>query len=205
MANELERPAPPALPLATETYDRPFMDQNSNVLRLFFTRLVNAFDNLVSTDNGGKFLYSPVGTFYSTADQNAAAVNTGYAVTFNNTVLNNGVTLSNNSRVNVANAGVYQFNVTLQLEHNNASDAQITIYEEKNGSAVAYSGHEFHIKGSDYQTINWEFMVSLVASDYIEIYWATDDTGVNLHTEAASSPHSGIPSASIDVTFVSNV
>ena len=205
MANELERPAPPALPLATETYSRPFMDQNSNVLRLFFTRLVNAFDNLVSTDNGGKFIYSPVGTFYSTQDQTAAAVNTGYAVTFNNTVLNSGVTLSNNSRINVTNAGVYQFNVTLQLEHNNASDAQITIYEEKNGSSVAYSGHEFHIKGNDYEAVNWEFMVSLAANDYIEIYWATDDTGVNLHTEAASSPHPGIPSASIDVTFVSNV
>jgi hypothetical protein len=205
MANELERPAPPALPLATETYDRPFMDQNSNVLRLFFTRLINAFDNLVSTDNGGKFLYSPVGTFYSTQDQSAAVVNTGYAVTFNNTVLNSGVTLSNNSRINVTDAGVYQFNVTLQLEHNNASDAQVTIYEEKNGSAVAYSGHEFHIKGNDYDVLNWEFMVSLAASDYIEIYWATDDTGVNLHTEAASSPHPGVPSASIDVTFVSNV
>jgi len=205
MANELERPAPPALPLATETYDRPFMDQNSNVLRLFFTRLINAFDNLVSTDNGGKFLYSPVGTFYSTQDQSAAVVNTGYAVTFNNTVLNSGVILSNNSRINVTDAGVYQFNVTLQLEHNNASDAQVTIYEEKNGSAVAYSGHEFHIKGNDYDVLNWEFMVSLAASDYIEIYWATDDTGVNLHTEAASSPHPGVPSASIDVTFVSNV
>ena len=205
MANELERPAPPALPLATETYDRPFMDQNSNVLRLFFTRLINAFDNLVSTDNGGKFIYSPVGTFYSTQDQSAAAINTGYAVTFNNTVLNSGITLSNNSRINVTDAGVYQFNVTLQLEHNNASDAQITIYEEKNGSAVAYSGHEFHIKGNDYDVLNWEFMVSLAANDYVEIYWATDDTGVNLHTEAASSPHPGIPSASIDVTFVSNV
>ena len=205
MPNYLERPAPPALPLATETYNRSFMDQNSNVLRLFFTRLINAFDNLVSTDNGGKFIYSPVGAFYSTQDQSASAINTGYAVTFNNTVLNSGITLSNNSRINVTDAGVYQFNVALQLEHNNASSAQITIYEEKNGSAVSYSGHEFNIKGNDYDVLNWEFMISLAASDYIEIYWATDDTGVNLHTKAASSPHPGIPSASIDVTFVSNV
>ena len=205
MANELERPAPPALPLATETYDRPFMDQNSNVLRLFFTRLINAFDNLVSTDNGGKFIYSPVGTFYSTQDQTAAVVDTGYAVTFNNTVLNSGITLSNNSRINVTDAGVYQFNVTLQLEHNNSSSVGVTIYEEKNGTAVSYSGHHFQIKGNDYYLINWEFMASLAAGDYIEIYWATDDTDLNLHTEAASSPHPGIPSASIDVTFISNV
>lgn len=205
MANEIDREVAPALPYAPLTYDQRFTDQNSNILRLFFNRLVNTLNTLLSSDNGGKFLYSPVGTFYSTQDQTAAAVNTGYAVTFNNTVLNNGVTLSNNSRINVANAGVYQFNVTLQLEHNNASDAQITIYEEKNGSAVSYSGHQFHIKGNDYEAINWEFMTSLAAGDYIEIYWATDDTGVNLHTEAASSPHPGIPSASIDVTFVSNV
>jgi len=205
MANELERPAPPALPLAPEVYDRPFMDQNSNVLRLFFTRLINAIDNLVSTNNGGKFIYSPVGTFYSTQDQSAAAVDTGYAVTFNNTVLNSGITLSNNSRINVTDAGVYQFNVTLQLEHNNSSSVGVTIYEEKNGTAVPYSGHHFQIKGNEYYLINWEFMTSLAADDYIEIYWATDDTDLNLHTEAASSPHPGIPSASVDVTFVSNV
>jgi len=205
MANELERPAPPALPLAPEIYDRPFMDQNSNVLRLFFTRLINAIDNLVSTNNGGKFIYSPVGTFYSTQDQSAAAVDTGYAVTFNNTVLNSGITLSNNSRINVTDAGVYQFNVTLQLEHNNSSSVGVTIYEEKNGTAVPYSGHHFQIKGNEYYLINWEFMTSLAADDYIEIYWATDDTDLNLHTEAASSPHPGIPSASVDVTFVSNV
>ncbi len=36
MANEIERVEPPALPLAPEDYQRPFMDQNSNVLRLFF-------------------------------------------------------------------------------------------------------------------------------------------------------------------------
>ena len=205
MANELERPAPPALPLAPEVYDRPFMDQNSNVLRLFFTRLINAIDNLVSTDDGGKFLYMPRGSFYSTQDQTAAAVDTGYAVTFNNTVLNSGITLSNNSRINVTNAGVYNFNVTLQLEHNNSSSVGITIYEEKNGTAVPYSGHHFQIKGNDYYLINWEFMTSLAADDYIEIYWATDDTDLNLHTEAASSPHPGIPSASVEVSFVSNL
>ena len=47
MANELDRPAAPALPLAPEGYERPYMDQNSNVLRLFFNRLVNAFDTLI--------------------------------------------------------------------------------------------------------------------------------------------------------------
>ena len=101
MANEIERAEPPALPLAPEEYYRSYMDQNSNVLRLFFNRLVGSVNNLLSVDEGGKFLYMPRGSFYSTQDQSAAAVDTGYAVTFNNTSYNSGVTLSNNSRIKV--------------------------------------------------------------------------------------------------------
>ena len=204
MANDIERTEPPALPLAPEEYQRPFMDQNSNVLRLFFNRFINSLNNLFSTESVGKFLYMPRGAFYSTQDQTASNVNTGYAVTFNNTVYSSGVTLSNNSRINVQNAGTYKFDVTLQLEHNNSSETPVTIWEQKNGSAIAYSGRMFDVKGNDDYIIHWGFTVDLTADDYIEVYWATGDTQLNLHTEAATSPHPGVPSASIDISFVSN-
>jgi hypothetical protein len=205
MPNEIDKVATPALPLAPEGYERPYMDQNSNVLRLFFNRLVNSLNTLLSTDVGGKFLYNPCAAFYSTQDQTASVVNTGYAVTFNNTSYNSAVTLSNNSRINVQNPGVYKFDVTLQLEHNNSSETPITVWEQKNGSAIAYSGHMFDVKGNDDYVVHWGFTVSLVADDYIEVYWSTGDTQLNLHTEAATSPHPGVPSASIDISFVSNV
>ena len=204
MPNEIDKVATPALPLAPEGYERPYMDQNSNVLRLFFNRLVNSLNTLLSTDVGGKFLYNPCAAFYSTQDQTASVVNTGYAVTFNNTSYNSAVTLSNNSRINVQNPGVYKFDVTLQLEHNNSSETPITVWEQKNGSAIAYSGHMFDVKGNDDYVIHWGFTVDLAADDYIEVYWATGDTQLNLHTEAATSPHPGVPSASIDISFVSN-
>lgn len=205
MPSEIDRVVPPALPLAPEGYDRPYMDQNSNVLRLFFNRLVNSLNTLLSTDVGGKFLYNPCAAFHSTQDQTASSTNTGYAVTFNNTSYSNAITLSNNSRINVQNPGIYKFDVTLQLEHNNSSETPVTVWEQKNGSAIAYSGHMFDVKGNDDYVIHWGFTVSLVANDYIEVYWATGDTQLNLHTEAATSPHPGIPSASIDISFVSNV
>jgi hypothetical protein len=205
MPNEIDKVAPPALPLAPETYDRPFMDQNNNVLRLFFNRFVGSVNALLGTDVGGKVLYMPCAAFYSTQDQTASVANTGYAVTFNNTSYNSAVTLSNSSRINVQNPGVYKFDVTLQLEHNNSSETPITVWEEKNGSAIAYSGHRFDVKGNDDYVIHWGFTVSLAANDYIEVYWATGDTQLNLHTEAATSLHPGVPSASIDISFVSNV
>ena len=58
MPNEIDRVATPALPLAPEGYDLPYMDQNSNVLRLFFNRFVNVVNTLLSTDVGGRFLYT---------------------------------------------------------------------------------------------------------------------------------------------------
>ena len=205
MANELDRPAAPALPLAPEGYERPYMDQNSNVLRLFFNRLVNAFDTLISTDDGGRFLYMPRGSFYSTQDQLAASTSTGYGVTFNSTHHSDGITLSNNSRINVTHAGTYQFSITLQIEHNNSSEATVTVWEKRNGTTdTPYSGHLFDVKGNDFYVVNWVFTRHLEANDYIEVYWATTDTQLNLHSEAATALHPGVASATIDVTFGSN-
>jgi hypothetical protein len=207
MANELERPAPPALPLATETYDRPFMDQNSNVLRLFFTRLINAFDNLVSTDDGGKFLYMPRGLFYSTVDQTATLANTGYPVEFENTYIGNGISIggTDNTRITATDDGVYNFQVTLQLEHNNSSAAVLWTWINKNGTDQPYGGQKNTIKGNDDVAVHWNFSIDLTAGQYIEMYWATDDTQLNLHTEAATTPHPGLPSAVVAVSFVSNL
>ena len=207
MANELERPAPPALPLATETYDRPFMDQNSNVLRLFFTRLINAFDNLVSTNDGGKFLYMPRGLFYSTVDQTATLANTGYPVEFENTYIGNGISVggTDDTRITATDDGVYNFQVTLQLEHNNSSAATLWTWINKNGTDQPYGGQKNTIKGNDDIAVHWNFSIDLTAGQYIEMYWATDDTQLNLHTEAATTPHPGLPSAVVAVSFVSNL
>lgn len=207
MANELDRPAPPALPLAPEGYDRPFMDQNSNVLRLFFNRLVNAFDTITSTDDGGKFLYMPRGLFYSTVDQTAALADTGYPVEFENTYIGNGISIggTDNTRITATDDGVYNFQVTLQLEHNNSSAATLWTWINKNGTDQPYGGQKNTIKGNDDIAVHWNFSIDLTAGQYIEMYWATSDTQLNLHTEAATAPHPGLPSTVVAVSFVSNL
>ena len=205
MANEIDQVEPPALPLAPDGYDRPFVDQQSNVLRLFFRRLTNIVTTLTSTEDGGRFLYMPRGSFYSTVDQTAAMASTGYAVTFNSTHHTDSITLSNNSRINVTHAGTYQFSITLQIEHNNSSEATVTVWEKLNGTTdTSYSGHLFDVKGNDFYVVNWVFTRALEADDYIEIYWATTDTQLNLHAEAASALHPGVASATVDVTFGTN-
>jgi len=207
MANEIERVEPPALPLAPEEYRRPFMDQNSNVLRLFFNRLVNSLNTLLSTDDGGKFLYMPRGLFYSTADQTAAVTNTGYPVEFENTYIGNGISIAgvDNTRITVTADGVYNFQVTLQTAHTNSSDVKITTWINKNGTDVAYGGQEQTIKGNSNQPVFWNFSIDLTAGQYIEMYWATADLSLSLDSTAPTSPHPGIPSTVVAVSFVSNL
>ena len=205
MANEIDRVVPPALPLATEQYDRPYMDQNSNVLRLFFNRLTNIVNTLLSTDNGGKFLYMPRALFYSTTDQTAAVVNTGYPVEFENVYIGNGVSIVSDTRITVSADGVYNFQVTLNTEHTNASTVTVWTWINKNGTDVPYGGQVTSVKGAGAHAIYWNFSIDLTAGQYIELYWATDDTSLTLDTQPAASPHPGIPSAIVAVSFVSNL
>lgn len=207
MANRLDRPEPPALPLAPDSYNRPFTDQNSNVLRLFFNRLIGTLNALLSTDDGGKFLYMPRGLFYSTVNQTAAAINTGYAVEFENTYIGNGVSIGgvDSTRITVSADGVYNFQVTLQTAHTNASDAKVTTWINKNGTDVPYGGQIQTVKGNATRALYWNFSIDLLADEYIEMYWATDDTTLSLYTEAATTPHPGVPSTIVAVSFVSNL
>lgn len=207
MANQIEKTEPPALPLAPDEYERSFTDQGNNVLRLFFNRLVNNVNSILSTDDGGKFLYMPRGLFYSTVDQTAALANTGYPVEFENTYIGNGVSIAgvDNTRITVTDDGVYNFQVTLQLEHNNSSAVTLWTWINKNGTDQPYGGQKNTIKGNDDMAVHWNFSIDLTAGQYIEMYWATSDIQLNLHTEAATAPHPGLPSSVVAVSFVSNL
>ena len=207
MTNLINKVQPPALPLAPDEYERSFTDQGNNVLRLFFNRLIGTIDTLLGTDDGGKFLYMPRGLFYSTTAQTAALVNTGYPVEFENTYIGNGVSIAgvDNTRITVGADGIYNFQVTLMTEHTNSSDVTVWTWINKNGSDVAYGAKKQTIKGNSDQPIYWNFSIDVEAGQYIEMYWATDDLALSLHTEAATAPHQGIPSSVVAVSFVSNL
>jgi len=207
MASEIQKVEPPALPLAPEEYQRPYMDQNSNVLRLFFNRLVNSLNTLLGTDDGGRFLYMPRGLFYSTTDQTAAATNTGYPIKFENTYIGNGISIAgvDSTRITVSADGVYNFQVTLQTAHTNSSAVQVWTWINKNGTDVTYGGQQQTIVGNANQPVYWNFSIDLTAGQYIEMYWATADLSLSLDSTAPASPHPGIPSAVVAVSFVSNL
>jgi hypothetical protein len=204
MSNDIQRVEPPALPLAKDNYDRIHQNLFSNVLRLFFNRVVATVNSLLSTDDGGKFLYMPRGLFYSTTAQTAAATNTGYAVEFENVYLSNGVSIVNDTDITVSADGVYNFQVTILTEQSSAAAETVWTWISVNGVDITYGGSKTTVRGVGDTPVYWNFSLNLAAGDYLTMYWAVSSTNVSLHTEAATTPHPGIPSTIVAVSFVSN-
>jgi hypothetical protein len=206
---ELNKVAAPNLPLPLENYDRQYFDQLLNVLRLYFNRL-DALTGQLQTDGAidPGLINNPNGLFFSTVDQTLAAVDTGYPITFNQTYLNNFVALqtASTSKIEVAVAGVYNFQLSAQLKSTNASAKDVQIWIKRGTTTIGYSGHRYTVEGSDnHMNVNWIFDIDLAANEYIEMYWGADDTAVTMEAIPASAPYPAVASAVMAVNFVARL
>ena len=147
------------------------------------------------------------GSFYDTTTQTAAAINTAYAMSFNNTAESNGVYIgSPTSRVYVSNDGVYNIQFSAQLDKTSGSTGNAYIWLDINGTSVSESGGTIAVQGTAAQTIaSWNYVVSLDAGQYFRIMWSTDDTRIRLLHNTSVSPCPAIPSVILTVTQVNNL
>jgi hypothetical protein len=129
---------------------------------------------------------APYGAFQDSTDQTAASTTVAYPMTFNTTDFSNGVYLSNSSRMNVRNAGIYNLQFSVQLQNTDNAQHTVDIWFRKNGTDIAASNSMFtvpprksaSIYGHIIGAIN--YFVELVANDYVEIVWRTESTTVSL-------------------------
>jgi hypothetical protein len=206
---ELNKVAAPNLPLPPEEYNRIYFDQMLNILRLYFNRIDALTTQLMTSGSiDPSLINNPNGLFFNTADQTLAAVDTGYPITFNQTYLNNNVALqtASTSKVEVAVGGVYNFQLSAQLKSTNASAKDVQIWIKRGTTTIGYSGHRYTIEGSDnHMNVNWIFDIDLAANEYIEMYWASDNTNVTMEAIPASAPYPAVASEVMAVNFVARL
>ena len=207
---DLNRAVAPNLPLAPKEYESRYQEQFNNVLRLYFNQLDALFRQLnASSDTSG--LRVPYGAFQDSTDQIAASTTVAYPVTFNTTDFSNGVTVVSNSRITVANAGLYNLQFSIQLTNNTSATYDVDIWFRVNGTNVPASNSRFGLAprksaGDPYHIIAaLNYFVSLNATDYVEIMWRTNDVAVYIeHYVASASPtRPAVPSAIATMSFVS--
>jgi hypothetical protein len=135
------------------------------------------------------------GSFYDTTTQTAAAVNTPYAMKFNNTAEANQTAIVDLTKLTFKNRGTYNIQFSAQLDKASGAQAYIWIWFRLNGVDIANSASKYSISGTVAENIAaLNFFVTVKALDYVELMWATDDTNTILLAEPSNAFHPGIPS-----------
>jgi len=212
LSQQISTPTQPNLGTPGVVYDERLMAQSFGGLNVYFSKLTAVFAALFGP-RGGKWMNNPYGAFQDSTDQTAANTTTAYAITFDTTDFSNGVTLSNSSRLNVAQSGIYNLQFSIQFKNTTNDGQDVDVWFRKNGTDIANSNSRFHLsqrKSSgdpSHLIAAMNFFVSLAASDYVQIMWRPTDVGVSIeHFAAGTSPtRPAIPSVIATLSFVSNL
>jgi hypothetical protein len=150
------------------------------------------------------------GAFSDVTDQFATVINTGYPMLLGVTDLSNGVTVVSGSRVTIANTGIYNIQWSGQFTNPLAAEHDVTVWLRKNGVDVPGSAGVVLVPrkhgSSDGHTLpSWNFLLDVVAGDYYEFVWSTDNISVFLSFQPAGSPPPSTASVVLTVTQQSGI
>lgn len=207
----LNSPKAPLLPLAPVQYDQRFGTDLNNALRLYFNQLDNLNLTAFGT-RGGRFLNFPYAAVQRTTDLSFTA-NTATQVTFGQNDYLNGCTNDGTDGIHVLDAGIYNYQFSVQLKNTDTQIHSAWVWLKVNGVDVAGTGSKFDVSSSHGGTPGFviaacNFYVGLQANDYVEMFAAVDNVAVTFDATAAQvSPFAmpAIPSVVATLSFVSSL
>ena len=157
------------------------------------------------------------GAFYDTTDQLPVAINTAYAMTFNqhtpgsNGVEADGVSIQADgsgkfSKIVFAHPGTYNVAFSAQLEKSNSGVDFASIWLSQNGSNVPWTDTEVGVDGTTRLTVAaWNFFVTTTsANEYVQLMWSSGDLhlGILAQDPVTGPVRPGIPSVILTVNQV---
>jgi hypothetical protein len=153
---------------------------------------------------------APYGAFQDSTDQTAANTTTAYAVTFNTTDYSNGVYVSDSSRLNVRNYGIYNIQFSFQFKNTSNDGQDVDIWFRKNGTDVAGSNSKFYLPtrksagNPSHLIAAMNYVLEMNANDYVQVMWAVSNTGVSLeqYPTDTSPTRPATPSTIITMSYL---
>ena len=210
ITTQLRASQQPRLPAAPVEYDRTYVDALNGILRQYFNQVDNLTQSLL-TNTGGRFMRTVCGSFQDFTTQTAAA-NTATAMTFNttDTTATNNISVASSSRITVTYPGIYNLQFSSQFENTDTQLHDVNIWLRQNGTDVVGSNGLVSVPNSHGGTpghiiTGWNYFINMAASDYVQLYWSTDNTAVTMKYYAAGVTPTRPTTASViaTMTFVS--
>jgi hypothetical protein len=165
---------------------------------------------LIPSSDAAETDAAPYGCFTNNSDQLSPSVGATAVVALDTTEEASGVFLSNTSRMNVRNYGIYNVQFSLQLV-NLDNDAQFAdVWFRVNGADIPRSASRFDIPARKSAGVPSHIIgtvntfIEMQAGDYVEIAGTTSSTNVSLEHYAADTviPRPAIPAAIITVQYI---
>jgi hypothetical protein len=145
--------------------------------------------------------------FQDLSTQTIASTTTAYPITMNTMDFSHGIRLDQNyaSRIIFDHFGVYNLQWSGQFKSISNSATDVVVWIRKNGIDIPGSAGQVTVParhGSiDGATIAaWNYFVQVLAGDYIEFMWHSNDTGVTLEYYAPHTSPTAPATASMIVT-----
>lgn len=145
------------------------------------------------------------GQFYDTTTQTAAAINTAYPITFNNSANAYGVYVDpgNTSHIKVTRPAVYNAQFSIQLDKTSGGVGLMWVWFRINGTNIPNSASQVRIQGNNAEIfVAANLFTPMSNGDYLQLMWAVDDTSVQLQATAAAGVVPAIPSVILTMTQV---
>ena len=147
------------------------------------------------------------GKFELTSDLSIDTANTANVIAFDTTEISNGVdrVVGNTSRLQVNQSGLYQIDISAQVDATGGgfSSGTMYIWLRKNGVDVDDSTRRQGVLGSaPSSTIAFTVPLSLDTDDYIEIAYAGDDTNLRFDSAAATAFAPSAAAVKVGVTQI---
>ena len=143
------------------------------------------------------------GEFTKLDSQAPAVINTAYPLLFTNTEIANGVSLGSPlSKVVISQAGLYNVAVSVQITSTNASQKAVWVWLRLNGlTNFPNSARVASITlNGGYLVVTLNEVYSLLAGDFIEVMYASDNTNISISTVAATAFAPAAPAVILAVT-----
>jgi hypothetical protein len=165
---------------------------------------------LIPSSDAAETDAAPYGCFTNNSDQLSPSFGATAVVALDTTEEASGVFLSDTSRMNVRNYGIYNVQFSLQLV-NLANDPQFAdVWFRVNGTDVPRSASRFDIPARKSAGVPSHIIgtvntfIEMQAGDYVQIAGTTSSTDVSLEHYAADGtiPRPAIPAAIVTVQYI---
>lgn len=142
------------------------------------------------------------GQYFCTTTQVNVGSTSANVVTFNSLSPSSGTSLTSSTRMTVTNAGIYELNVSVQIEKSDAGNSDVDVWLRKNASDVGSSNSRVTLTGASVRAgVSKTYIFSMGANDYLEVAWSSSNVNVFLPADSAGSSPSRPSIAAVIATL----